>query len=305
MNPQAPAVIPGQPIAPVANGVTAQGVATPPVVGAPTPSALPAAPQVAATPQPVVNPTYDTSGMANAIAGYYGIPRQTAQIVNAGQAQGNVAGQQFAAQKYQNTLNISNQQAELSPSGYTISKSSNGGVNITNVYGQPVSLGTYVNLTGANPADVLKDSTNPSDVKFVTAYNNLQTYIQDQIAAKNGDAQAQAEIQQYQNANPGLANMELGQLQQAFTNQYGSYLGMPQSNTNTLSQTPGLTPTLSSTNNPAALSAFENPMYASLPGGQSATPQTYTPSGAASGSNGAANSDISTLLSSLQSQAGS
>lgn len=285
MSPQAPTATPAQPVVPMANQVNPQGVSTPPVTTAPTPSALPTAPQItplSTTPAPQ-QANLLPSQLEN-IANYYSIPRQTATMVNAAQAQGANAQQATKYSTAQAGYTYTMAQKQLDPSSYTITKSSDGGVNITNAYGQPVSLGTYVNLTGANPADVLKNSTNPSDVKFVTAYNNLQTYIQDQIAAKYGDAQAQAEVQQYQSANPGLANLELGQLQQAFNNQYGSYLGMPQSNTNTLSQTPGLTPTLSSVNNPAALSAYENPMYATLPGGQSAAPQTYTPSSAAAGS---------------------
>lgn len=291
------ALVPGQPVQAAPNTSTAQGVAQPTPVGAPTPTQLPTAPQVAATPAPVQAPNLDTAGQLQNIANYYQIPRQTAQIVNSGQSQGNVAGQQFAASKAQRDIQIQNQQDSLDPSKYTITKDpATGGVNITNSLGDQVPLSTYVNLTGANPATVLQNSTNPADVKFVAAYNNLQTYSQDMIAAQNGDAQAQAEVQQYQAANPGLANMELGQLSQAFMSQYGSYFGAPQQGAGGGNIASGVTPTLSSQNNPAALSAFENPTYTGLlPNGSQ-----YTPSPVAGGNSNA--NSIGSLLTSLQAQ---
>jgi hypothetical protein len=162
--------------------------------------------------------------------------------------------------------------------------------------GDVVPLSTYVNLTGANPAEVLQEhgATDAADQKFIAAYNNLQAYSQAQIAAQGGDSQAEATVQQFQKANPGLANMELGQLSTAFMQQYGSYFGASQQGAGGGNLAPGVNSTLTSENNPSALSAYENPTYNTLlPNGS-----TYTPSPTA----GASNSGTSSLLAGLQSQ---
>lgn len=261
MNPTAnPTIVPGQPIAPAANNTTPQGVAQPKPVAAPVPTQLPTAPAVAATPAPVQTPNFDTQGTMNAIANYYQIPRQTAQIVNQGQSQGNVAGQQFEKQKAENTINIQNAQNQLNPSTYTITKDpKTGSVNIINSLGDKVDLPTYVNLTGENPAQVLQKAgvTNPADQKFIAAYNNFQTYAQDMIAAQNGDQQAKIAVGEFQSANPGLKNMELGQLSSAFMAQYGNYFGQPTNASSTdMGGINGVNPTLTSQNNPVSSSPY-------------------------------------------------
>jgi hypothetical protein len=266
MQPGAPTITQGQPVAPAANLTNQQGVVSPAAIAAPTPSVLPTAPQVAATPAPVQNPTYDTSGMANAIANYYQIPRQTAQTVNQGQATGNIAQQQFEQQKGENTIQIQNAQNQLNPSAYTITNNPNpsntpgGGLTFTNSLGQQVSLATYVNLTGANPAEVLAKSNSPQDQQFVADYTNLQNYIQTKQAADNGSVQAQAELGDYYDANPGLQNVELGQLSSAFMQSYGQYFGQPQGNANALQQAIGSN-NIQSVANPVTTSAYENPNY--------------------------------------------
>lgn len=289
------------PIAVQANTTSPQGVAAVAPIAAPAPTQLPAAPAVAASPASapaLPNFAGDTSTQIGNLANYYQIPRTTAAVTGAGQAQGQVAQQQFEQQKAANQIKITNEQNSLNPSTYQTTKNADGSVTILNSVGDVVPIGTFAALTGSNPATYLTTAgaTDAASTKFIEAYNNLQTYTQDKIAAQNGDAQAQAEITQYNTANPGLANMELGQLSSAFMQQYGQYFGQPQGNQNALSQA-DLTPTLSSLNNPSATSAFENPTYATLPGGNSGTVGTYTPSAAASG---ASTSNASASLSALQ-----
>ena len=288
-------LVPGQPVAPAPSITTPQGVAQPVANAAPVPTALPKAPTPVATPAPVATPSFDTQGMVNSIANYYKIPGDTANIVAQGQTQGNIAGQQFEKQKAENEIDIQNKQNQLDPSKYTITKNpKTGGIQITNSMGDQVDLGTYVNLTGANPADVLKNSTDPKDVQFVTAYNNLQNYTQLKIAAQNGDAQAAAQVADYDKANPGLGQMELGQLSQAFMSKYGSFFGAQSTDNVNALQQKGVTPTISSQNNPVSTSAFENPNYQTL----FANNQYQT---ALSGSGGS----VASELASLESQANS
>jgi len=238
-----------------------QGAASVTPIQAPTAPALPTSTPLAVS-APPTNPNLapSTSAQMGNIAAYYQIPRDTARIAGAGQAMGAVAQSQFEAQKYQNELSIEHEKDQLDPTKYTITKNPvDGGVIITNTLGQKVDLATYVNLTGANPADVLKTSTNPADQKFVAAYNNLQSFIQTRIAAQNGDLTAKAQLGDFYKANPGLQNLDLGKLSSAFMQQYGSYMGQPSNpSANQLGAAAGVNPTIASANNPATTSPYLN-----------------------------------------------
>lgn len=263
------------PIAPAPVNTNAQGVGSVAPVGAPTPTALPTAPAQINVPAPTVVSRPDISGQLSAISNFYKIPAQTAQLTSEAQSRADVAQGQFEAQKYNRQIDIQNQKDMLDPSKYLITKDpKTGGINITNIMGDKVDLGTYSNLTGANPADVLKNSTDPNDIKFVQAYNNFQNYAQAKIAATNGDLQAQATVKQFNDRNSGLQNVDLGQLKDAFMQQYGTYFGAPQDNGSALTDL-GVNPTLTQANNPKALSAYYGG-YPSIPpgGGQSAPPTT-------------------------------
>lgn len=267
MSPQAPTATPAQPVVPMANQVNPQGVSTPPVTTAPTPSALPTAPQItplSTTPAP--QQTNLLPSQLENIANYYSIPRQTAAMVNAAQAQGANAQQATKYSTAQAGYTADMAQKQLDPSAYTITNNPNpsntpgGGLTFTNSLGQQVSLATYVNLTGANPAEVLAKSNSPQDQQFVADYTNLQNYIQTKQAADNGSVQAQAELGDYYDANPGLQNVELGQLSSAFMQSYGQYFGQPQGNANALQQAIGSN-NIQSVANPVTTSAYENPNY--------------------------------------------
>ena len=227
MNPQATTATPNQPVTPVTNQVNPQGVATPPVVTAPTPSALPVAPTPVATPSVTSIPqqTNYLPQQLNNIADYYSIPRQTAAITNAAQAQGANAQQATKYSTAQAGYTADMAQKQLTASNYTITKNSDGSVKIINPLGQQVSLATYNNLTGqSNPVAALASATDPASVKAYQAYTNLQNYIQAKTAAAAGDETAQAEVNDFNKQNPGLENIELGQLGNAFMSVYGSLL---------------------------------------------------------------------------------
>lgn len=211
--------------------VNPQGVASVAPTPTATPTALPQAQAPVASPAPIQAPNFNVSQTLGNIADYYNIPRQTANAVNAGQTQANVDQSQFEAQKYQNSIQIQNQQDSLDPSKYTIGKNPDGSIKIVNGAGQDVSIGQYAALTGADPAKTLASVgvTDKAGVQFQEAYSNLQDYIQNKIAAQNGDQTAAAKVKQYVAANTGLGNLQLGQLQQLFMQQYGSYFGEPSS----------------------------------------------------------------------------
>ena len=256
MNPQPQAVTPAP------TTVNPQGAASVAPNATPVAPALPQAQAPVSTPAPVQQPNFNTSGALQDIANYYQIPRQAAQVTGAGQSQGNVAQQQFEAQKAQNQIKIQNEQNSLDPSTYHFIKNADGSVTILNSVGDKVDIGQFAALTNTNPAQALQEAgaTDPASQKFIAAYNNLQTYIQDKIAAQNGDVQAQGAVDDFIKQNPGLEKLQLGQLQQAFMQQYGQYFGQPQGNQNALGQA-GVNPTLTSQNNPVTGSAYENPNY--------------------------------------------
>ena len=249
-------------ISPQPTTTSPQGVASVTPTATPVAPQLPTAPTPVATPAPVATPNFNTGQQLQNIAAYYNIPRQTAAIAGAGQAQGQVAQQQFEAQKYQNQIKIENQKNSLDPTKYQFTKNSDGSVAILNSVGDKVDIGTYASLTGDNPATALQKAgaTDTGSQKFIAAYNNLQDYVQTRIAAQNGDLTARAKLGDYLKANPGLQNMELGQLQNSFMQQYGQYFGQPSqpSQHNQLGDAQNVNPTISSANNPASTSPYLN-----------------------------------------------
>lgn len=246
------------------NTISPQGSASVAPIAQPTPQALPQAPTIGAPPAPVATPNFNTAGTMHDIANYYQIPRQTADITNAGQAQAGVAKTQNDAADYQRSIQIERQKSTLDPSKYNFQKNTDGTVTILNPLGQKVDIGTYSALTGDNPAAALQKAgaTDQKSQQFIQDYNNLQTYIQAKVASLNGDLQGQRQAADFEN-NPGnkaLANMDLGTLQNIFMKQYGSYFGQSGNDLKAQSRA-GLTPTLTSLNNPKTLS----PYYGNFP----------------------------------------
>lgn len=285
MNPQGTALTP-QPTT-----TSPQGVASVTPNAAPVAPTLPASPQIAATPAPVATPDFNTSQALSDIGNYYQIPRQTAATAGAGQAQGAVAQQQFEAQKYQNQIKIQNQKDSLDPSKYQFSKNSDGSVSILNSTGDKVDIGTYSALTGGNPAEALQKAgaTDKASEQFIQAYNNFQTFAQAKIASANGDEQATVQLGEFYKNNPGLQNLELGQIQSAFMKQYGQYFGQPQGDQQASAQA-GANPTIASRNSYTASS----PYYASQ--AYNLTGETNPYAAQTLGANGGNPSSVSSIL---------
>lgn len=264
MNPQttvSPQPQVGVPVQPQAITTNPQGSASVAPLQAPTPSQLP----IGQVQTPSINygaipqATNNVPSALSAIADYYKIPRQTADIVNTGQVAANTASAQFEAQKYQNTLAIQHEKDQLDPSTYKQEKNADGSVVMINSLGDKVDVGTYNALTGQqDPTAVLKNSTNPKDVAFVSAYNNLQDYINTRMAAQNGDFTARAKLQGYFDNNTGLENLNLGDLTQRFMAKYGTYMGASGSNDQSALSNAGVNDTVQGANNLAMVSPYIN-----------------------------------------------
>lgn len=296
MQPQTP----GQPVQPAPTVTNQNGVQSVAPVPAPTMPNLPAPKAVSPVNTAVQNPSYNPSAALGDIANYYKVPQDAALATAAAKAKATQGGQQFSQQQFEAGVNVENLRDQLNPSKYTVKEDpkSQYGVSITNSLGQPVSLSTYVNLTGQNPAQVLQNSADPEAQKFVTAYTNFENLMKTKIAADGGDKQAQIALGDWYAQNPGLQNMTLQQVTNAFMSQYGQFFGQPQ--TAQPGSTNGVTPTFTSQNNPVNASPYYELSY--YPGLAQATPQSAALLG---GSTGAGNSsttgsDLTSQLQALQ-----
>ena len=290
MNPQ---ITPGQPVAPAPSTVNTAGVAAQAPTAPAVPTQLPQGQPVGAPMAPPQNPNTSANlqPALQDIANYYQIPQQASLAAGQTQAQGTQAGQQYGRTVAQNELQTTNLQNSLDPSKYTMNQNAKSqyGISITNSLGQQVSLQDYVNLTGSNPATVLANSTNPQAQQFVTAYNNLENFMQTTLQASGGSEQAKIQLADYYSANPGLENMTPQQVTNAFMSQYGEFFGQPQQSQPGSQQ--GVSSTFQSAQSPAASSPYyEMQLY----------PQTATANPIATSLLG--NSNGSTAVSGLQDQ---
>lgn len=212
------------------------GLATPVAPTGQTPISPSGAPGVPGVPQgttpPAINvqqpQAFDTQGLMNSIANYYQIPKQTAL------AQAGVEQNKFnATTAYEGQVRAQSEFAkeQLDAGAYKIVNTPNGKQILDPVSGQPVDIGTYVNRTGANPAEVLKDSPNSRDQQFVSDYNNFQQYLNASVNAKydkNGKPVNEAAnvANAYAADNPQLQGMTPQQAAQTFLKEYGNYFGI-------------------------------------------------------------------------------
>lgn len=209
---------------------------TAPSAPAPT-AAAPAAPATPAVPQ------YNTGAAMDAIRQYYQIPGATAGIVGQQQANAYNAQTGFENSQALKSLQLQHMKDKLDPNKYLIRQGDDGSTNIIDPTGQKVDVGTYANLTGVSPAEVLKNSTNPDEKQFVSDYNSFQTYLQSLIDAKNGNNEAQNYVDDMQKKNPDLVKLPAEQIRQLFMQQYGNYFGKPVPSTSmSTNWTPALDP---------------------------------------------------------------
>jgi hypothetical protein len=253
MNPQALT----QPVTPQPTTVSPQGVAAVAPNAPPRTSAIPAPPAIGAPMAPPQNPNYNPSAAMADIADYYNIPRQAALSAGQTQAQGTQSQQQYERGEAQNQLKIQNAQNSLDSSKYTVTQNANSpyGIQIVGPLGNTVSFQDYINLTGSNPAQVLASSTNKQAQQFVTAYNNLENFMQTTLQASSGSQSAKIALGDYYSANPGLENMSPQQVTSAFMSQYGEFFGQPQ--TAQPGSTQGVTPTFQSKQSVVNQSPYE------------------------------------------------
>lgn len=211
---------------------SATGLQQPAAPTGQVPIAPSGAPNLPALPQGTTAPTtaiqqpqaFDTQGMVQAIGNYYQIPKQTSL------AQAGVKQNEFnATTAFQGQQELSSKEAQLrlDAGSYKIQQGPNGVSILDPVSGQPVDIGTYVNRTGANPAQVLAKSTNPHDQQFVSDYNNFQQFMNAALQ-KNTNKEAENVYNSYIKANPALENITPQQASNLFLQQYGSYFGVGQ-----------------------------------------------------------------------------
>lgn len=86
-------------------------------------------------------------------------------------------------------------------SKYTVQQRSDGGFGFYGPDGKEVSAAQYANNTGQKLTDVLKDSQNPIDVRYVQDQQNLTKYLQAKAQSKYDKGQAAIAKQIEQNVN--------------------------------------------------------------------------------------------------------
>jgi hypothetical protein len=80
------------------------------------------------------------------------------------------------------------------PSKYQRIRDKSGGYQFLDPTGKSISAEDYADITGRNPADVLRDSQNPIDVAFQQDYDRLQQYMEDKAnAGRDGEAKKRAQ----------------------------------------------------------------------------------------------------------------
>ena len=229
---------PAPPIAPAAPPPAVPGIPNPgaPRPGPPapvTPTGVPLAAAPNVNPQPA-NPVqgvtqpqgFDTQGALAKIAQYYQIPGQTAAITGQQKANAFNAQTQFENAQNMRQLQAQRLQDQTDQSKYKVFNTKDG-VQVVGPQGQQVSIGQYVAMTGANPADALKSSTNPKDQQFVQDYTNFETFLN--AAMNRGKSAEDAQVYStYVKANPSLATLNPQQATQMFLSQYGDYYGLGQ-----------------------------------------------------------------------------
>lgn len=209
MNPQATALAPTPPPGPA--GVTAASPQTPSVLPTQT------------------TPTYNPQASLDAIKQFYQIPTAAANASVGIKADAFNAQTAFENSQRNLQLQIEHAKDKLDPSKYKTVADSNGGpTKIYDSLGNETDAGTYAKLTGDSAANLLKNSTNPQEQKFVQDYKNYETFMQSLIGSKSGDKQAQITYNDFLKNNPGLSNLTPEQVRQVFMNQYGQYFGAGQ-----------------------------------------------------------------------------
>ena len=132
------------------------------------------------------------------LAKLYAINFQAPQSSLAVKAQAQNASTAVQAQEEAAKIAAQKQQDLGDFKAYKIVKKNDGGYDFFDPTGQQVDIATLSQRTGANPADVLKDSQNPIDIQYVNDYQNLQKLGN---ALLNGD---KATVQAYTDADKSL-----------------------------------------------------------------------------------------------------
>jgi hypothetical protein len=117
---------------------------------------------------------------------------------------------------------------------YTVQQRSDGGFGFYGPDGKEVSAAQYANNTGQKLTDVLKDSQNPIDVRYIQDQQNLTKYLQAKSQSKFDPKQAaiakqiENEVSSVHKINLAQANPQ--QLIQAMQQNYPSIYGAHQDN---------------------------------------------------------------------------
>lgn len=89
-----------------------------------------------------------------------------------------------AAAREAEATRIKTRMDEVDPKNFKMEPADDGGYNFYDGAGKQIDIGTFARATGARPNELLKDSQNPNDQKFVRDFEIVQTIAN---AMVNGD----------------------------------------------------------------------------------------------------------------------
>lgn len=178
-----------------------------------------------------ISPPPSPLGASNApeLANLYKSTFQLPLVTAASNAAGNTASAIVAQRKAEAAAALQAAKDRQDPSKYQQIRKDDGGYAFLDPSGKEITAQQYADITGKDPAGVLKDSRNPIDQAFVSDYNSLQQYFQDKInarfdqtAADRAAATEQAVKDAY---GVDLAGQDHNQVVQTFMNSYPTVYG--------------------------------------------------------------------------------
>lgn len=111
-------------------------------------------------------------------------------------------------------------QRRLDPGNYERKRKDDGGFAFYDPDGKEIDIATYAKVTGRRRADILSDSENPLDLKYLADYQDTLGVIN---AINTGDVAA---LQEYSAAQPALKGMTPDELLKRLMKQYPHMYGM-------------------------------------------------------------------------------
>lgn len=163
-------------------------------------------------------------------------------LTNAGAGMGNMASATAQREEQEaeaaRRARVKELEDKMDPSKYSMYRRDDGGFGFLDPQGNEIEISRYAEVTGQNPAQILRDSDNPFDRQFLNDYQNVGNLI---TAIQNGDQEV---VQQFTRDNGEVGDMKPEDLMRELIRRYphiygnGNYWDSYKNNNNPLLRTP-------------------------------------------------------------------